>query len=83
MSLISRSVEAVADGADDGVEADALELVQIGLGAYPVVAEEHHGFLAQFVSYVDHFPWRSAATSRRWKAMKSLYSFVGTRYWLL
>ena len=47
---------AVADGADDGVEADALELVQIGLGAYPVVAEEHHGFLAQLVSYVDHFP---------------------------
>ncbi len=24
-----------------------------------------------------------AATSRRWKAMKSLYSLDGTRYWLL
>ena len=46
---------AVAHGAYHGVQADGLELLHVGLGADPVVAQEHHGFLAQLVGDVHHF----------------------------
>ncbi len=52
------------------------------LGADPVIAQEHHGFLAVRVGDVHHFLGQTA-TSRRWNAWKSLYSLLGTRYWLL
>ena len=45
---------AVAHAAHHGVQADGLELVHEGLGADPVVAQEHHGLLAQLVGDVHH-----------------------------
>ena len=36
------------------VQADGLKLVHIGLGADPVVAQEHHGLFAQFMGDVHH-----------------------------
>ena len=45
---------AVAHAAHHGVKADGLELVHKGLGADPVVAQEHHGLFAQLVGDVHH-----------------------------
>jgi len=46
---------AVAHAAHHRVQPDGGELRHVGLGADPVVAKEHHGFLAQLVGDVHHF----------------------------
>ena len=46
---------AVAHGTHHRVYADGLPLLHKRLGADPVVPQEHHGFLAQFVGDVHHF----------------------------
>ena len=46
---------AVADTADNGIHAGLLELGHERLAADPVVAQEHHGFLAVGVDDVGHF----------------------------
>ena len=45
---------AVAHAAHHRVQPDGGELRHVGLGADPVVAQEHHGFLAQLVGDVHH-----------------------------
>ena len=54
MSAIRRERRAIADGADHAVKADACELWHERLRADPVIAEEHHGLLAQLVRDVHH-----------------------------
>ena len=46
---------AVAHRADHRIQADGLEFLQEGLGANPVVAQEHHGLLAQLMGDIHHF----------------------------
>ena len=46
---------AVADAADDGIDAGFLKFRHERLTADPMVAQEHHGFLAVFVDDVGHF----------------------------
>ena len=46
---------AVAHTAHHGIQSDGLELRHEGLGADPVIAEEHHGFAAALVGDVHHF----------------------------
>ena len=46
---------AVADTADDGIDAGFLKFRHERLTADPMVAQEHHGFLAVFVDDVGHF----------------------------
>ena len=45
---------AVTHGTNHSVQTDGLELVHIGLGADPMVAQEHHGLFAQLVGDVHH-----------------------------
>ena len=47
---------AIAHAAHHGIQANAFELLHERLGADPVVAQKHHGFLAQLVGDVHHFP---------------------------
>ena len=46
---------AVADAADDGIDAGFLKFRHERLTTDPMVAQEHHGFLAVFVDDVGHF----------------------------
>ena len=45
---------AVAHRTHHGVQPNGLELLQVGLGADEMVAQEHHGLLAQLVGDVHH-----------------------------
>ena len=47
---------AIAHAAHHGIQANAFELLHERLGADPVIAQKHHGFLAQLVGDVHHFP---------------------------
>ena len=47
---------AVAHGAHHRVQPDGPPLVHEGLGANPVIAQEHHGFQSVFMGDVHHFP---------------------------
>ena len=52
------------------------ELLHKGLGADPVVAQEHHGLFAQLVGDVHHLPGQLCHPRRRWNAWKS-FEFSG------
>ena len=45
---------AVAHGPDHSIQTQLLEARLVGLGADPLVSQEHHGFLACLVGHVDH-----------------------------
>ena len=45
---------AAADRADHGVQADGGKILAVGLGADPVIAEEHHRLFAVGVDDIDH-----------------------------
>ena len=46
---------AVSDAPHDGVQSHFPEFFHKGLCANPVVAKEHHGFLAVFMGDIHHF----------------------------
>ena len=46
---------AVSNAAHHGIQADGLEFIHERLRADPVIAQEHHGFLAALMADIHHF----------------------------